>query len=939
MCSVKILSGVRLTKCILLILVLSPGVLFALEQPAHRYSLAISGGASKGAYEAGLNWGIVKYLQRLSKVRPATGGEFRKVKFSSFSGASAGAINTLLSSLTWCAKDEENGGPLNQIQSNLFKDLWTMPDVNRLLPPQVDSVYYTADDALLSRHDLLHASRMLRERWNQPVHRQGCRIPIGVAVTRVEPELLEVSRVEVQNQRFYIIFEARTKPDGRLGFFWNTDHYPGLIDPSFLSMPSSSPDSGEIDEQFIEDAILSSSAYPGGFGRKSLQYCRRTIYKPEDKDPGDEHEKSHMGKKLYCPDDFELTEAVFADGGLFDNLPIGLARTLAEESMAARKSPLPVTYLYMDPDRQRYESPEPERNTACDSEHPPQACQTLDYSILSEYGLMLGALGTARKFELYRELTSEHWAFNIVEMSNQLALELEKRQSDLRCAKEFPIFDQALECKNSLKRAADLLELGYIYQSIPIHTPFSVNRLQKYNLVSDCKKVDAEAYENKVVTCSLNLSLYRDFLNSAISTLAKRADLDDYEVTSRISRAASSPLYDRTLRISDRGAPITGTLLSSFGAFLDLKFRQYDYYVGVYDAAVSIAYAQCQLQYSIDTQPEEYRKCFTEMAKHAYGQLGVGQDTQGRYIFALLAQQEFGDSGVLGFSYNPMPAKDESMHAIFNSLEATIEAGDYSETAQKGLFYTEKTFFAHLKQEGFKPSQTEDGSTSLLQDIMDDPSEWASELTRRMTSRAVYLERQAKNLYAQREPDPEKRENSYVELLGATAYVSQVATYNAPEYTFSPSVAPEDWVWRNVIPYEVGVDLIEGDIGLTWQPTWAASKYNLVGVRGTLGFAGGVIRDPQTEDRGNYGSLGLDFTRRTYSSWVSSWGITPTFYHTWQEPETYDQDTIGGDLHVSFLRDRIRLGIGVRDYREASDTWFLNIGITDVPGMTYWLTR
>lgn len=933
------LSGFRLIIVILVLLILSPGLLFATDQSTHRYSLAISGGASKGAYEAGLNWGIVKYLQRIRKIKPATGGEFRNIKFSSFSGASAGAINTLLSSLTWCAKDEENGGPINQIQSNLFKDLWTIPDVNRLLPPQVDSVYYTADDALLSRHDLLQASRMLRERWNQPVHRQGCRIPIGVAVTRVEPELLEVSRVEVQNQRFYIIFEARTKPDGTLGFFWNIDNYPGLIDPSYLLMPSSSPNTGEIDEQFIEDAILSSSAYPGGFGRKLIQYCRRTIYKPENNDGNNHHANNHLEKKLYCPDDFELTEAVFADGGLFDNLPVGLARRLAEESADARKNPLPVTYLYMDPDRQRYESPEPERNTACDSEDPPQACQILDYSILSEYGLMLGALGTARKFELYRELTSEHWAFNISEMSNELALELEKRQLELNCAREFPIFDHALGCRSSLIRAADLLELGYIYQSIPIHAPYSLNRLQKYNLVSDCKKVKAEAHENKVVSCSLNLTLYREFLNSSISSLAKRAGIDDYEVTSRISRAASSPLYDRTLRISDRGAPITGTLLSSFGAFLDLKFRQYDYYVGVYDAAVSIAYAQCQLQYSRESQPEEYQQCFSEMAKHAYGQLGVGQDTQGRYIFALLAQREFGGSGVLDFSYDPMPEKDQSMHAIYKSLEATLEAGDHSETAQKGLFYTEKTFFAHLKQEGFVPSKTEDGATSLLADIMDDPSEWASELTRRMTSRAVYLERQAKNLYAEREPDKTKRENSYMELLGTTAYVAQAATYNHPEFTFSPSVAAEDWVWRNVIPYEVGIDIIEGDIGLTWQPTWALSKNTLFGVRGTLGFAGGIIREAQTEDRESYGSLGLDLTKRTNSSWVSSWGVTPTFYHTWKEPETYDQNTIGGDVHVSFFKDRLRLGVGARDYREVSDTWFLNIGVTDVPGMTYWLTR
>ncbi|MGB5603844.1 MAG: hypothetical protein WBO14_15560, partial [Gammaproteobacteria bacterium] len=33
-----------------------------------RFSIAISGGASKGAYEAGLNWGLLKMTQDISKI-------------------------------------------------------------------------------------------------------------------------------------------------------------------------------------------------------------------------------------------------------------------------------------------------------------------------------------------------------------------------------------------------------------------------------------------------------------------------------------------------------------------------------------------------------------------------------------------------------------------------------------------------------------------------------------------------------------------------------------------------------------------------------------------------------------------------------------------------------------------------------------------------------
>jgi len=923
---------------LLILVLLLPSLTIAFEQTPHRISIAISGGASKGAYEAGLNWGILKYLQNLDELKPVSGGEFRRVYPSSFTGASAGGINTLLSSLTWCAIEQDKGGPEDSISSNLFYRLWTMPDVNRLLPPQVDSIYYTSNDALLSRHDLLNASAMLRKRWQSRVHRQGCSIPLGVTVTKVVPEKLLVSRVPVQNQRFSIIFEARTKPDGSLGFYWPLDNYPGTHDPAILVMPAVSEE-GEIDSQFIEDATLASSAFPGGFGRKRLKYCRVSFYQAAEETEEDNNEVNRSEKKLYCPEGFELAEAEFSDGGLFDNLPIGLARRLSENSLEARNNPLPVTYMFMDPDRQRYESPEPERNTACDSDNPPEACQIMDFSILTEYRPVLDALGTARKFELYRELISPQWLFNIAEISEVLAEQLTETKPEFTCVSELSLFDTQVDCPEAIRRSADLLESAYIYTYIPISSPYSLERLQRLGVVQDCRMSDSEIGPEKVTECQVNIQRYREYLADRLVAIIDKTGMDMAELKVRIRGAGLSLLNDRMLRITDRGAPITGTLLSDFGAFLDLKFRQYDYYVGVYDAIVSIAHTQCRLQFSKENQAEEYQQCFNAMAEQVYEVLGVGDDAKARYLFARLARDEFGNSGALNTFYEPMPVVDVDMEMIHDGLKAALEAGEDSELAQKGAFYTEESFFISLKQEGFEPSPTDDGSTSLLNSIMGDPDEWGAELTRRMTSRAVYLEAQARDIYAEREPDPEKRESSFTELLGATAYLSQVATYNYPEFTFAPSVADKHWVWRNIIPYEIGIDIIESDVTLTWQPTWSVSEDNLIGVRGSIGFAEGIIRAKDSEGRENYAALGLDLTRRTSSGWFSSWGITPTVYHQFRQPEFGDQTTYGGDFHVSLFKDRLRLGLGTRDYKESGDEWFLSVGITDIPGMTYWLTR
>ena len=71
-----------------------PSVLFSanFEKYPQRISLAISGGASKGAYEAGLNWGALKIVRTSAGEDPALGGKFRPFELSGVAGASAGGI-------------------------------------------------------------------------------------------------------------------------------------------------------------------------------------------------------------------------------------------------------------------------------------------------------------------------------------------------------------------------------------------------------------------------------------------------------------------------------------------------------------------------------------------------------------------------------------------------------------------------------------------------------------------------------------------------------------------------------------------------------------------------------------------------------------------------------------------------------------------------------
>jgi hypothetical protein len=99
------------------------------EPTRQRMAVAIRGGASMGAYEAGFNWTGLKLMRTTGQVDEwSMGGKPYEIELVSLAGASAGGINTLLSSLTWCALP---GAFPDAVADNVFRDVWLTPDVNR----------------------------------------------------------------------------------------------------------------------------------------------------------------------------------------------------------------------------------------------------------------------------------------------------------------------------------------------------------------------------------------------------------------------------------------------------------------------------------------------------------------------------------------------------------------------------------------------------------------------------------------------------------------------------------------------------------------------------------------------------------------------------------------------------------------------------------------
>ena len=894
-----------------------------------RYSIAIRGGASMGAYEAGYNWSALKFIREMSDSQNLTGGQLYHLDLESISGASAGGINTLLSGLSWCSLPENEGGISNRIDNNVFRDIWLRGDISKLLPEYADSPDYLPDDAVLSRKDFLEAAGEIRDKWNQPSFRKGCRMPLGVTVTRIEPDKLTVGNIDVQNQRFYIPFELRVTADNTIDFFFDPADYPTLSDPAMILLPWSKDEPDFfINDKRIEDISFTTSAFPMAFGRKRLQYCR--LISDERNDEQVEKQNQFTVKTdndLFCAEGYELAEAEFADGGLFDNLPIGLARTLAERNVSAKDNLYPVTYLYIDPNRIRYDVPQAKEDLACDGVNPPEACRTMTFNLASEGRLLLNAMGTARTYELYREFTSDNWQLNMSEISRKLAKMLKRQGDTLNCEKELPYFDRTLDCPEALNRAGALLEIAYHSSTPVIEAPYSVKRLREKGVIKSCSGKKTNLDSQTRTECSFDIPRYRNQFADAMKSIVEQMGLEKNKIYRDIEKSRLTLHNDRALLVSSRGSPITGTLLESFGSFLDYKFREYDYYVGVYDASVIAASRLCKRHYSLVYQAEAYRQCFDTASKQLYDISDLSRDPLGRYVFARLAQHEYGKQTLLRFAYDPMPAEDRDMRIINDGLKKSLAAGE-----------SEKVFFEHLKAEGFTPTPGENGKPSMLSQIIDDPDSWLSELTRRITNRLVYLETETEEIYKAREPVADKRESANTGLMGATTYVLQSATYRERS-TFAPSTAADNWVWRNIIPFEISFDVIESDIKFTWQPTIAMTQKDLLSLRASLGFTGGILASSTDVTRENYLGLGISYTRKTPYLVASGFGFTPTWYRTFVKPGEGEQDTLGGEVHINLLKDRLRIGLGVRNFDDASDTVFLTFGINDIPGLVYWLTR
>lgn len=354
-------------------------------------AFAISGGISLGSYEAGLNWAIVKY-SKILRNNPALAGDNRPPDLVAVTGASAGGINALVTAISWCIDD---GYDRDTVKANLFRDIWLGVGFDTLLPKGRHNEGYQNTDGLFSRNAFNRVIDNIKTILDKNIFIQNCDVPVAVTTTRTIPLTQKVIEgIEVQNQRFVVPFRLVSAQDGSGGLkiiAYSADDNKKF--GNILQLPFEAQNNPQIDKNNVIKAVLASSAFPVAFGRVNLDYCLDNAY-VED--------KSQLNPSPLCSPDSSFMNSDFVDGGVFDNVPLGLAKLLASDDDQHRQV---YNYIYLDPSSRRLAKTEKNSRT----EKRNQTDKNQAYGLKNQLSFFGGAIATAESYELYSVLRSGDW--------------------------------------------------------------------------------------------------------------------------------------------------------------------------------------------------------------------------------------------------------------------------------------------------------------------------------------------------------------------------------------------------------------------------------------------------------------------------------------------------------------------------------------------------
>jgi len=792
-------------------------------------TLTIRGGISLGSYEAGLNWGILALARRTGQ--PGQVGGYA-MNLRALTGASAGNINAFLSAISWCQtsayQDRETA------TDNLFWHAWIPVGWERLFP-DADFKSFNDDDGLFTRKAFGDIETNLVKALATPDRyddrcTSAAPLRVGVTVTRSRPESLclggqggqtcAAGDIEIKSQRFFVALGA-ARTDGGLRFL----QVPVSSKLAGKQLRLRTDRDGYVSMPDVISVMEASSAFPVAFGPRRVFYCN-------DQGAGAPTAEGAYNAGRAC----EVGQDYFFDGGVFDNVPLGLAASLLGDQAKE------AYFMYLDPGQVRPHQDLPSGDPAS----------------------FQGATGRG--------------------LSNTLAF------------------------------LGNFIDVSSQYE-----------------------------------------------LQTAFRTIWPEGSADTLGVPKP--------------RLSTRFHGIVGEFLGHFAGFLARPFREYDYFVGLYDALWHVADFSC----SDERNFERKAMCWVRYVRQTHDELGLSRTPRASLVVRRLLDDEIRaragvdaianrvlasvatDSGETAAAWisraaglKDIDAKGVDQAKVMNAIvtvqlrrgalrRAALE-GRSTQAEQIDSQYGFVQFASALREESKGKFKLADYFSEREVELVDDPGRW----------------------FKKTAPDVAERLNSIEwsdgfkigQHVTATAQmVVHSEPLNVPRtLELDPSSVPDRrWtgarILSHLLPFELAFSERHGGLELSYRPSlFLHDRFALVAPivpfiwrRGdqTLAF---MDRRPGHSLSFAFGAGTLWRSRN--GLFFSGLQLVPwRFFYRWEEhwPDqaNLDPSASGGEIGAYFLAGKLHLALGVDRYSQFKSfrEWDLRIGISDLNGLIYWLTR
>ena len=522
-------------------------------------ALTVEGGGTLGSYEGGLTWALVEVFrqrrdfalqQALHPAARALLDSLPTVDLRATAGASAGSINAYIAANEWCSR-----GAGETMDSSSFWKIWIPTGMRQLLPEKKGRGGDPTEKGILSRAAFADLFGLMDRKWSQATYDPDCTVLFGATVTRIQNDSVPVSEVEeifARNQRFAAAFAI--KPVGESSGF-PPAHIPAarLQNAQFslgalVELPVLS--NNAIDREAARNLIRASSGFPLAFEPQQLRYCPDT---------------SKSSNPPRC-DPSQARESYFVDGGVFDNGPLTLAYGLAL-AHPKRTSLGRLTMLFVTPGQVRARTLNlPSTEDADDLSEPSPEAKSGGLDAVTK--LVAAFVPSARQYELQ---IAHRLLPTLQEADSQHNYLKYQRDSARRAAGSHG---------ENVLRVQDAREREWTR---------AITRIDSLRRVSDSLRY-------QLALCAVNQQC-----TAADSTLAlgpqpvfvptppsKPEVATSYPLPEELPESLGQS-FEKGLYATRRWHHLSGDWLLGFGGLLGRPLREYDFYVGVYDAMSLIA--------------------------------------------------------------------------------------------------------------------------------------------------------------------------------------------------------------------------------------------------------------------------------------------------------------------------------------------------------------